>query len=602
MSKFRLFFLIFIINVCFSQKINSENKLRSLKPKPPKKEETIQQTKLLQTLYSDSYSNNYYYTTLYVGDKQIKQTYIIDTGIATMSSPCAPCEYCGKQKTNYYDLSNKKESNQLKCSSKVCKLVPATACMVKEKNIDKKSCSFFSQKPNGDGLRGYYLSNIVYFEENKNLNLTNTKKVYTSYALPLGCTLGEYGQYKDMTVDGVMGLNNDRGSFSSVLYNLKIINSNIFSLCFGLEGGYMSLGEIDTTYHASKKIDYIPLLNSTNYLININGIQIGKNKRTSINVIGNIDTSCPFTYLPKSIYRTVVREFDQYCIDKKGNNRCGKFVVEEKIGYCASFEDRETLFKTVSEYWPVITIELGKNIEYTWQPINYYYYYIRKNKRKACLGFLSYHSDKILLGSNFMHGYDMIFDREKQLLGFVQADCSRRNLIYNTMKGVIKPPIPSTKTKEVTPALDKEIHKKEKEEKFDLGDNDNKEGVEFIKGGNKELERMKDFQLINYIILLISILVVVIVLLVVIIVLICKRKEFANYQNITSDENKHLNNPQNNNPEESNELNIQQNNISEETNDNKNNEDKIDDKVVDDNKVTNEDVQFLKNIMKNAHK
>ena len=110
MSKFELFFLIIIINACLSQKINSENKLSSLKPKPPKKEK-IQQTKLLQTLYSDSYSNNYYYTTLYVGDKQIKQTYIIDTGIATMSSPCASCEYCGKKKTNYYDLSNKKESN-----------------------------------------------------------------------------------------------------------------------------------------------------------------------------------------------------------------------------------------------------------------------------------------------------------------------------------------------------------------------------------------------------------------------------------------------------------------------------------------------------------
>ena len=271
--------------------------------------------------------------------------------------------------------------------------------------------------------------------------------------------------------------------------------------------------------------------------------------------------------------------------------------MEEKLGYCASFEDRETLFKSVSKYWPVITLELGKNIEYTWQPINYYYYYIKKNKRKACLGFLSYHSDKILLGSNFMHGYDMIFDREKQLLGFVQADCSRRNLIYNTMNGVIKSPIPSNKTKEVTPALDKEIHKKEKEEKeekFDLGDNDNKEGVVFIKGVNKELKHMKDFHLINYIILLISILVVVIILLVIIILLICKRKEFANYQKIISDENKYLNSPQNINPEESNDLNIQQNNISEETNDNKNNDDIIDDTIVDDNKVTNEDVNFLK--------
>ena len=117
-----------------------------------------------------------------------------------------------------------------------------------------------------------------------------------------------------------------------------------------------------------KKILYSFII-YTDYLININGIQIGKNKRTRINVIGNIDTGSPFTYLPKSIYKTVVKEFDQYCIDKKGNNRCGKFVMNKKLGYCTSFEDRETLFKSVSEYWPVINLELGKNIEYTWQPI-----------------------------------------------------------------------------------------------------------------------------------------------------------------------------------------------------------------------------------------
>jgi hypothetical protein len=53
--------------------------------------------------------------------------------------------------------------------------------------------------------------------------------------------------------DGFMGLNNNKGSFISVLNELKIVNNNLFSLCFGLEGGYMSLREIDKTYHNSKK-------------------------------------------------------------------------------------------------------------------------------------------------------------------------------------------------------------------------------------------------------------------------------------------------------------------------------------------------------------
>ena len=101
MSNIQLYILLFILNAYLFQ-IISENKLRLLKKKSTKKEgESKQETKLLQTLYSDSYSNNYYYTTLYISDKQIKQTYMVDTGIETMSSPCSPCEYCGKHKTNY---------------------------------------------------------------------------------------------------------------------------------------------------------------------------------------------------------------------------------------------------------------------------------------------------------------------------------------------------------------------------------------------------------------------------------------------------------------------------------------------------------------------
>ena len=112
MSKLNIYLLTAIIGAYLSQmnKDNSKTKLRSLKPKSSeKKKEDTQQFKLLQTLYTDSPSNNYYYTTLYLTDKKIKQTYLIDTGLETMTSVCSPCDDCGKQKTNYYELSKKKQ-------------------------------------------------------------------------------------------------------------------------------------------------------------------------------------------------------------------------------------------------------------------------------------------------------------------------------------------------------------------------------------------------------------------------------------------------------------------------------------------------------------
>jgi hypothetical protein len=177
-------------------------------------------------------------------------------------------------------------------------MVPASECHKDEKkkkkvDLDKINCSFYVKKSNGNGLKGNYLRNIVYFEEDK--NSTAHKKVYRSYALPIGCTTGEFGKFKSLSPDGIMGLNNDKGSFINVLYNLKIVNRNLFSLCFGLEGGYMSLGEIDKTYHKSKKINYVPFLSSNNYYsINVLGIKVGSKKSKQLKLLLILIPPIPF--------------------------------------------------------------------------------------------------------------------------------------------------------------------------------------------------------------------------------------------------------------------------------------------------------------------
>ena len=546
MLKMKIFQIIIFLKICFSQikVITSENELRSLSPKSADKvvkNEDNEDYKLLQTLYSDSYSNNYYYATLYIGPKKVKQSFIVDTGIALMSSLCVPCEYCGPNKAYYFEKIDKKVSNPLKCGSNICQMIPATGCNVSKRKKDKKSCSFYGQKQNGDGLRGYFLKNVVYFEEAQNVTSPTQKQTYRSYALPMGCTLGEYGMYKEIKADGVMGINNEKTSFISLLYNLKIIKKNIFSLCFGLEGGYMSLGDIDTTFHRTTKINYIPLLNSTeNYLINIKGISLGKNNPLPIiKMNASIDSGSPLTSLPRHYYKILLNDFLHSCKDSKGKKRCGNFSKDDEYGYCAPFKGRETLFKTVNEYWPVITLELDNNTKYYWKPINYFYYYIKGNDRKACFGFKYNRNNRTILGSNFMRENDFIFDREQKLLGFVPADCSRKNLMMMRKKGILQ--TPST-----DPVLvDKEIHKNETEGKFNLGDNTKKEEVRFIEGQNKELDNI-DFNLINFLVLSLSILMVVVVLIVVIVYLMCNKNKYSKYQSISEETNKFYINQNNN--------------------------------------------------------
>lgn len=529
MSLIRTYHIILLVLISLSyispQKILSSKK-RLLVPNPllnatTKNSKKLKlHSKILQTVYSDSFSKNFYYTTLYLGDQKVRQTYIIDTGSSIMSSPCAPCPECGSHKRPfYYDMEHKHKP--LKCSSRICKLVPANVCLNKDlKFLDGKACSFNIDRKE-EGIKGYYLRDIVYFETDRHLNLSVLKKkVFRSYALPVGCTTAEQGKYKELNTDGILGMSNSPKAVPNLLYNLGIINRNIFTLCFGLRGGYMSLGEVDTTYHRSDVINYVPLLDSDiYYFVKLNTLKVGNEETSAMKIplVAKIDTGNSISYFPSITYKAIINQFKKYCNTK--NHTCGNFTHEEEYGYCASFPDRETLFNAIYKNWPEITLTFGE-YEYIWKPINYYYYKFNVNSRKACLGFQMHKSERVILGANFIHGHDIIFNRQEKKLGFVPADCSRGNIIWSRFQTMMGNNIFET-TDPIK--MDKELHHSEAENKFHLGDNNNDETVSFIQGHNTELDK-KEFSMINFVILLVSIIIVAIVILIVLVVLLCGRK------------------------------------------------------------------------------
>ena len=149
----RIFLYLFIFEITFANilcevKVKSKNIQPSLKSNPllnstSKNVDALKfHSKLLQTVYLDSFSKNYYYTTLYVGDKRAKQIYIIDTGSSIMASPCCPCSKCGQHKNPiYYDIN--RQYKPLKCHSKICKLAPANSCLNKKLQfLSSESCSY----------------------------------------------------------------------------------------------------------------------------------------------------------------------------------------------------------------------------------------------------------------------------------------------------------------------------------------------------------------------------------------------------------------------------------------------------------------------------
>ena len=208
-----------------------------------------------------------------------------------------------------------------------------------------------------------------------------------------------------------------------MLYRNKVIQKNIFSLCFSHEGGYFSIGKITTTHHLSKNISYVDLLNKDygNYFITLSYIYVG-DKKIFYNEQAFIDSGTTLTYFPNQQYNQIMEEFLEIC---KKNKKCGNLKKIKGLGYCTKIKSDDEIDKILKEGWSNITVVFDGKI-FIWEPENYYFIYnTEANGLNICLGFDGDKRKNILLGTTFMHGYDIIFDKIHYRMGFVPADCNR---------------------------------------------------------------------------------------------------------------------------------------------------------------------------------
>ena len=410
----QLIFFIYILSTL--KKILSEiyllkkipAKVKTLHNRKHRSLDNNQDDSFLENTYGDSYDLNYYYATLYLGPKKTPQTYILDTGSPTTTSPCSKCTSCGDHINKPYDLD---DSNIIQCNSKFCDLVQSTSC------IDHQ-CGFSISYSEGSTIAGIFTTQEIYFEQiNKIPNITNQ-----SFLIPIGCTTKETHLFRTQLADGIMGLNNGDKSFVTLLYKNKIISKHLFSICLGQNNGYFSIGDIDTSFHKTN-VEYIPIIKGEkNFYINIPKIQIGE-KIINNEYRGFIDSGTTISYFPNDLYNAIIDEFKSVC--GKKDKKCGKFRDVSDLGYCGFFNTIEDKEKAINEYWPNITFYFeGHNYILTAKDYNYDY---NDNQIGACLGFEGEYASKITLGGTFMHGHDIIFDKGNQKIGFAVADCNRNN-------------------------------------------------------------------------------------------------------------------------------------------------------------------------------
>ena len=373
----------------------------------------------LEQVYGNSYNLYYYYITLYFGPKKMPQTFILATASSITTSPCSYCTSCGKHLNSPYELND--DSKIIKCTTEECHSVESYYCL-------NNKCTFKITYSEGSKLLGFYNMQDIYFE-----NINNSPSISSKYfSLPIGCTTNETNLFVRQEADGIMGLDNRGKSFVSLLFKNKVISKDLFSICLGDNDGYFSLGEIDTDYHKTN-ISYVPILSGYNkFRIKLHYMKVGEQ---TINTYGydlQIDSGTSFSYFPIRVYDNIKKYFFSY-LENKGYN-CGKFQIFDDLGICEMFNSTIERNKAIKYYWPNISLNL-EGYDYILFPENYFVEFNFNGQIGACLGLQRDNISKIIFGTTFMHGYDIIFDRDNQKIGFAEADCNR--VMKNKKKGEI---------------------------------------------------------------------------------------------------------------------------------------------------------------------
>ena len=206
------------------------------------------------------------------------------------------------------------------------------------------------------------------------------------------------------------------------MYNLNLIQNNLFSICLSKNGGYLSLGKInDNLYY--KNLNYINILSSSSlkniFELKINSIEIGEEKIFQES-ISYIDSTNLFSYFPENIYNFIFQTL-------KKENKTDFFSYDYENNYCRIINDKITK-NNLYEIFPNIIINF-ENYNFEWKSNNYIIEseIEENNIFKICLGIkkLSGNNEKIILGTNFMIGNDIIFDKTNQKIAFIQSDCEQ---------------------------------------------------------------------------------------------------------------------------------------------------------------------------------
>ncbi|GAW82328.1 plasmepsin V [Plasmodium gonderi] len=463
------FFVIFVFGICLLDIECKGEGLENRKNFPLYK----------YKLYGDIDEYAYYFLDIDIGTPEQRISLILDTGSSSLSFPCAGCKSCGVHMENPFNLNNSKTSSILYCDEK-------NECPFKL-NCVKGKCEYMQSYCEGSQINGFYFSDVVSVVSYNNEKITFKKLMgchmheeslflYQQATGVLGLSLS-----KPHGIPTFINLLFNSAPQLQEIFTICISESGGEFIAGGYENDYIvrsdsrnkNIDEVgkdnnvenpsdkqneQNGYHhpqdemrngekglrEAEKIVWENITRKYYYYIKVRGLDFyGTNLMNSTKTLEMlVDSGSTFTHVPEDLYNKINFFFDILCISDMNNvydvNKRLKMTNESFNNPLVHFDDFKKSLKNIIEKenmcikivdgvqcWkyldglPDLFITLSNNYKLKWQPHSYLY----KKESFWCKGIEKQVNNKPILGLTFFKNRQVIFDIQKNHIGFVDSNC-----------------------------------------------------------------------------------------------------------------------------------------------------------------------------------
>ncbi|XP_038707991.1 aspartic proteinase Asp1-like isoform X2 [Tripterygium wilfordii] len=360
-------------------------------------------------LHGNVYPTGYYNVTIQIGQPQKPYFLDVDTGSDLTWLQCdAPCIRCMEAHHPYYRPNN----DLLSCNDPLCKSLQSNG----GNRCDSGQCDYEVEYADGGSSLGVLVRDVF------PLNFTNGAQARPH--LSLGCGYKQSPDATNHPLDGILGLGRGKTSIISQLSSQGFVRNVVGHCLSSRGGGYLFFG--DDIYDSSH-VTWTALSQEhpKHYSPGYAELYFGGRTTGYKNLFVTFDSGSSYTYFNSEAYQGLV-----YLVKKDLHGQPLKEVPDDQtLPLCwkghipfQSIHDVENYFKPFALRFTNGGESKSTLFEFTPET-----HLIISSKGNVCMGILNGTEVGLgnlnLIGDISMQDRMVIYDNEKQMMGWEPADC-----------------------------------------------------------------------------------------------------------------------------------------------------------------------------------